>query len=254
MEQNSGAYRIEAVDRALTLLTLLSQHGHVTVTEASRELGVAPSTAHRLLSTLCDRGFAVRGDKRQYRPGPELLALATPGWAPPLADRVRPYLERLHADVGETVHLMVRAAADIRFVDGIESHHPLRVGLRTGARMPAYCTSGGKAMLADLDPADVTALHAAGLPPWPGEKIHDVKALHRELAAVRRNHFGLNQDESEAGVTAIGASIGVIDGQPAALAIAVPTARFASAGPEAMAAHLLRTCGDVREALTARAR
>src|SRR5690606_9923960 len=207
VQRNNDPYRIEAVDRALTLVTLLAERGSLSVTEAGRELGVAPSTAHRLLSTLCHRQCAVQGDKRLYRPGPALLALAKAG-GPPLADRIRPYLQRLYDLVGETVHLMVRTGAEIRVVDGIESRHPLRVGLGTGARMPAYCTSGGKAMLADLEPSEIDALHAGGLPPWPGEKIHNLSALHETLEAVRRNRLGVNHEESEPGVTAIGQPIG----------------------------------------------
>lgn len=249
MERNDDPYRIETVDRALTLLTLLAERRRLTVTEAARELDVAASSAHRLLSTLCHRGFAVRGDKRKYGPGPELARLAGAGGAPPLADRVRPYLERLYEQVGETVHLMVRSGTDVRFVDGIESRQPLRVGLRTGARMPAYCTSGGKAMLAELDPAELTALHADGLTPWPGEKIHDVAALHKQLDGVRQQHFGINRDESEPGVTAIGASIGHVGGQHAALVVAVPTARFAAADLAGTATVLRQVCGDVRETL-----
>ncbi|ACU97085.1 transcriptional regulator [Saccharomonospora viridis DSM 43017] len=247
VQRNNDPYRIEAVDRALTLVTLLAERGSLSVTEAGRELGVAPSTAHRLLSTLCHRQFAVQGDKRLYRPGPALLALAKAG-GPPLADRIRPYLQRLYDLVGETVHLMVRTGAEIRFVDGIESRHPLRVGLRTGARMPAYCTSGGKAMLADLEPSEIDALHAGGLPPWPGEKIHNLSALHETLEAVRRNRLGVNHEESEPGVTAIGASIGWIDGQHAALTTVLPTVRLATVDLETVTTHLLQVCADVRQA------
>lgn len=254
VEQNDGHYRIEAVDRALTLLTLLAERGRMTVTEAGRELGVAPSSAHRLLSTLCHREFAVRTDKRQYRPGPKLRRLAVDPDAAPLADRVRPWLAHLYEQVEETVHLMVRTGADVRFVDGIESRQPLRVGLRTGARMPAYRTSGGKAMLAKLDPAELAALYPSGLPPWPGGTIQDFPALRAELRTVRRNRFGINHDESEPGVTAIGASIGFVDGQHAALVVAVPTARLAITDTEATAAMLLQTCADVREALATAAR
>ncbi|GAA1652292.1 IclR family transcriptional regulator [Georgenia ruanii] len=250
MQQKSDPYRIEAVDRALTLLTLLADRGTLSVTEAGRELDVAASTAHRLLSTLAHRGFAVQGDRRLYHPGPELLGLGRTAAAPPLPERVRPYLEHLYAEVGETVHLMVRDGAEVRFADGIEGTQPLRVGLRTGANMPAYCTSGGKAMLADLDDDAVDALHPGGLTPWPGEQIDSLPALHRELAAVRAHRFGLNHDESEPGVTAIGASLGVIDGEHAALTVALPTARFATVDATALADRLLRACRHARRALT----
>ncbi|MFH5824872.1 IclR family transcriptional regulator [Georgenia sp. AZ-5] len=250
MQQKSDPYRIEAVDRALVLLTLLSERGSLSVTEAGRALGVAASTAHRLLSTLSHRGFAVQGERRLYLPGPALRRLGG-GVGAELSERVHPYLERLFARVGETVHLMVRTGAEIRFVDGIEGEQPLRVGLRTGAHMPAYCTSGGKAMLAELDPLEIDALHAGGLTPWPGEQIRNLPALHRELEQVRRRRFGLNHDESEPGVTAIGASIGVHDGEHAALTVALPTARLALTDAAALAEALRDACGDVRRALGA---
>ncbi|WP_448070940.1 IclR family transcriptional regulator [Georgenia yuyongxinii] len=249
MQQKTDPYRIEAVDRALVLLTLLAERGTLSVTEAGRELDVAASTAHRLLGTLSHRGFAVQGERRLYHPGPQLLGLGRSEPARPLPERVRPYLERLYAEVGETVHLMVRDGAEVRFADGIEGTQPLRVGLRTGAHMPAYCTSGGKAMLADLTPAEVDALHPDGLTPWPGGPVADLAGLHRELAAVRRQRFGLNHDESEAGVTAIGASLGLVDGVHAALTVALPTARFATVETVELTGRLLQACRDARRAL-----
>ncbi|WP_245266909.1 IclR family transcriptional regulator [Saccharomonospora piscinae] len=240
MEQNSDPYRIEAVDRALTLLSLLAERGQLSVTEAGRELGIAPSSAHRLLSTLSHRDFAVRGERRRYRPGPALRGLSVVEDPPPLTDRVRPYLERLFDEVGETVHLMVRVGPEVRFVDGVEGRQPLRVGLRTGARMPAHRTSGGKAMLADLTAAEVEAL-------WePHGPAAGRAALTGELDAVRRRNYGLNHDESEAGVTALGASLGWIDGQHAALTVALPSVRFAALDVDAVTERLLRVCADVR--------
>ena len=253
MLQKSDPYRIEAVDRALALLTLLAERGVLSVTEAGRELGVAPSTAHRLLTTLCHREFAVQGDKRLYHPGPAFLGPGMAVGRPPLTGRLRPYLEQLFDRAGETVHLMVRSGAEVRFSDGIEGNQSLRVGLRIGARMPAYCTSGGKAMLADLDDAEVAALHAHGFTPWPGEKIGDLEGLRRELDVVRSRQFGLNHDESEPGVTAIGASVGQVGGEHAALTIALPTARFATADHAALTNHLMQTCRDARRAMGAAA-
>ncbi|PWV84058.1 DNA-binding transcriptional regulator, IclR family [Prauserella marina] len=251
MERKTDPYRVEAVDRALILLSLLAERGDLSVTEAGKALGVAPSTAHRLLSTLCHRGFAVHDDRRRYGLGPSAAALTVAWRSPPLPDRVRPHLEYLFAQVSETVHLMVLTGSDVRFADGIESARPLRVGLRTGARMPAYCTSGGKAMLADLTPEQVEALHPDGLTPWPVERIHDLGALHTELREVRGKRFGLNHDESEPDVTAIGASIGIIGGEHAALTVALPSTRFAVSDTEHIAAVLLAACRDVRGALGA---
>lgn len=244
MQQNNP-YLVEAVDRALVLLSLLAERGQLSVTEAGQELGVAPSTAHRLLATLCHRDFAVQGDKRRYRPGPGLLR-AKPRGIPTLPDRLRPYLEELYGTVGETVHLMTRIGAEVLFVDGIEGTQSLRVGLRTGLRMPAHRTSGGKAMLADLNPAEVEELHVTA-PTRSGIEDPAPSTLRRELDAVRRNHFGFNHDESEPGVTAVGASLGVVGEQPAAFAVALPTARMETVGMDALADELVRVCRRVRE-------
>src|SRR5690625_86064 len=97
-------YPIESVDNALKLLVLFSERSQVRLGEASAYLGVASSTAHRLLAMLRYRGF-VRQDpsSKVYEPGPVLasMGLAAPGDGR-LRLRARPILERLWSDVRET--------------------------------------------------------------------------------------------------------------------------------------------------------
>jgi IclR family transcriptional regulator, acetate operon repressor len=253
VEQNHRHYRIEAVDRALLLIRLLNQRRTLSVKEAAAELGVAPSSAHRLLATLCHRGFATQDQHHQYHPGPELTAAApTAPSLPHLLRVTRPALHDLYARTGESVHLVVPVGPDVRFVDGIEGDQPLRIGLRTGARMPAYCTSGGKAMLADLDWSEVEALHPHGLRPWPHARIGDLPSLRRQLAKVRKQGYGTNTEESERGVTAIGASIRSPSGRPvAALSVATPTARFDRRHEPSLAVHLMEVRTAAERAVTA---
>jgi IclR family transcriptional regulator, acetate operon repressor len=256
VEQNQVAkdyrhYRIEAVDRALLLIRLLNERRSVSVSEVADELGVAPSSAHRLLATLCYRGFAVQDRQRLYHPGPELTG-AGPA-APSLSQLLRvmrPFIQELFERAGESVHLVVPVGPDVRFIDGMEGDQPLRVGLRTGARMPAYCTSGGKAILAELDWDEVEALHPRGLRPWPYAKIRDLPSLRRQLAKVRRQGYGVNAEESEPGVTAIGASIKPRSGRPvAALSVAIPTARFDRSREPALSVQLREVCTAAEQAL-----
>ena len=67
-------YPIDAVDNALKLIELLRDHGSVRLKDAAVELGVSPSTVHRLLAMLIYRGFAERARGRGYVPGPALGA------------------------------------------------------------------------------------------------------------------------------------------------------------------------------------
>ncbi|WP_418607102.1 IclR family transcriptional regulator [Georgenia sp. SUBG003] len=252
MVQKTDPYRIDAVDRALQLLSLLRDRGRLSVTEAAHELGVAPSTAHRLLSTLGLRGWAVQGDKRLYEAGPE-LAVHVPAAAgiPEVRRRVRPHLASLYEQLDETVHLMVLSGTDVRFVDGIESEQTLRVSLRVGTRAPAHTTPGGRAMLAELSPDALVTLHAGGLRPGPGGHARTVEELGTELEQVRAQRFGLNREMSEPGVVALGASLGTeVGGLRAALTVAVPTARLTGADAEAVAAALVETCAQAHAELS----
>lgn len=219
---------LEAVDRALQLVMLLREDGCVSVTGAAERLGVAPSTAHRLLSALCYRDFASQGRDRRYRLGPQLLESASASLSRAALGRLaRPALQQLLERTSETTHLVVLSGCDVVFIDGAESMEPRRVGLRTGIRLPAYCASAGKAMLAALSKAEVDRLHPTGLPPWPNAHMANLKALHRELAAVRKQGYGVNLEDSEQGVAAVGVALVDPSGRPVAgMSVSIPSARY----------------------------
>lgn len=219
---------LDSVDRALQLVIMLRDGGAMSVKEAAERLGVAPSTAHRLLGTLMARKFAVQDRERRYRAGPEIIqATQMPYSLNTLRQVARPALERLNGEIRDTVQLMVLTGANIRFVDGIESEDVLRVTARIGDQMPAYCSAGGKAMLAELNNAELEQLHSNGLPPWPNARITSMAGLKRQLAAVRKNGYGSSAEETEQGVAGLGACIRDAMGKPvAAFTVAIPTVRF----------------------------
>src|SRR3954463_615537 len=100
-------YPIESVDNALRVLLLLGERPSLRLTDVSQYLGVASSTAHRLLAMLQFRGY-VRQDAatRSYVPGPTLDSLAFSLLRRlDVRNRARPVLERLNRELGETVHL-----------------------------------------------------------------------------------------------------------------------------------------------------
>nr|WP_242497762.1 IclR family transcriptional regulator C-terminal domain-containing protein [Microbacterium protaetiae] len=127
----------------------------------------------------------------------------------------------------DTVQLMVLAGSDIQFIDGIESSAALRVAARIGGYMPAYCSAGGKAILAALPWAEVERRHPTGLAPWGSAKVQSLSELQNELVHTRSARYGFNSDETEVGVTGVGVSIqGSAGSAVAAFTVAVPTARF----------------------------
>ncbi|MPZ79249.1 MAG: helix-turn-helix domain-containing protein [Actinophytocola sp.] len=216
-----------SVDKALALVLLLNEAQQIRVSEAADALGVARSTAHRLLNQLRAREFAVQDGRRVYRPGPALRALtSTPSTLPDLRRALHDHLLSCSKQVSETVHLMVLEGNGVRFVDGVEGPHTLRVGPRTGVVLPAHCTSGGKALLAALSPDDLRALYPRGLPRSNDNAVATLPALIRHLAQVRRRGYATNINESERGISAIGCPVIDATGRTvAAMAIAAPSAR-----------------------------
>jgi IclR family transcriptional regulator, acetate operon repressor len=243
---------IESVDRALVLLNLLRSQGSVSVAEAAEHLGVAPSTAHRLLNALAFRGFARQNHLRRYLVGPAFST--TPLRSPVLAglrDAARPALEHAHAQTGETVQLMVLRGGDILFLDGIESPRGLRVAMRRGDTMPAFTSAGGKALLSRLPNRELEEVYRAGVPDWPTAKIHSLATLKKRMTRIRHDGYATNLEETEQGVIGIG--IAVVDsvGRPlAGLTTATPSIRFTRADiPRHV--EVLRQAAEILERRTA---
>lgn len=226
--KNKPAYGIESVDHALRLAVLLQQEGPLRLTDAAQRLGVARSTAHRLLAMLVYRDFAEQDEQRRYAAGP---VIRRPGAPEPVADLRRvalPHLEALAERSGETVSLQVLLGDQARFVATVEGKHVLRVGDREGRLVPAHLASGGKAILALRSAEDVGAVFGS-----PDSPEIDLDALNRELRRVRRRGYAINDQKTETGVTAIGvAVVGPQETPVAAVCLAAPTARFT---PQALA-------------------
>ena len=238
------AYPIESVDKALALLLLLRERRVLTVSEASRELGVAASTAHRLLAMLQYRGFVAQDPAtKAYTLGPVLTELglaAVRGMD--IRAQARPVMERLVAEVGETVHLGVLRGTDVLFLESVESAKALRVADRTGMTLPAHASAVGKALLACLPVEQLHILYPDdNLPSFRPNTITRRDTLEQVLAAVRERGYATNADESEAGVSGVAAPVRDSTGQVrAALTVSAPTSRLTEEQIAAIAPATMR--------------
>lgn len=228
--QNDAAppYGISSVDNALRLLLLLASHRPLRVKEAANQLGVARSTAHRLLTMLCFRGFAVQNDDKTYAPGPVFFEAGVGHrQLPDIRHVARPHLHWLREQLDETTHLMVRTGTDVLFLDSVEATQALRVGTRAGITMPAHQVSGGKALLAELSTEQVTALYPQGPPADSPFAPDDMAGFLDMLATTRQRGYGINAGESEPGISAVGACVRDPDGRPvAAISVSAPSFRL----------------------------
>ncbi|MGH9299990.1 MAG: IclR family transcriptional regulator [Acidimicrobiales bacterium] len=231
MRNDRGQERtISSVENALVLLEAFGERPSVSVKEGAGLLGVAPSTAHRLLTTLQAHGFVTQDPAtRRYRAGSVLLDIALGALRGIDVRRIaHPFLERLTEVVRETVNLIVLDGSQIRFIDSIEGPEAVRVSSRTGAVLPAHCTAGGKLLLARLSPASLLRLYPTrrlnGLTP---RSIVDQGRLFAELEEVREKGYATSFEQSTLGLSAV--AVGIFDPKAeiiAAIGVSAPSARL----------------------------
>ncbi|MEI8190123.1 MAG: IclR family transcriptional regulator, partial [candidate division NC10 bacterium] len=142
---------VQSVARAPTLLAALGDsRGEIGVAELSKRVGLHVSTAHRLLATLVVHGYARQNpDTSRYALGTKAFHLAESYLGQlDLRRAIRPILERLSQETGETANLVILDGREVLYLDKVESPQSLRIFSRIGRRAPLHCTAVGKVLLA----------------------------------------------------------------------------------------------------------
>ena len=171
--------------------------------------GQPRGTLHRQLSHLVQEGLLDLRPDHSYTPGLRLLKLASTSWARNEFRAVAaPFLETLHRETGETVHLGVLRGREIIYLDKVESRQAVRMNSQIGNASPAYCTGVGKAALATLD-ADALDAILSGLEfrRFTPQTITDRPALLAELEDIRARGIAFDREEHEPGIRCVAAPV-----------------------------------------------
>jgi DNA-binding IclR family transcriptional regulator len=210
---------LSALDKAtLVLEAIVSYTRPVGLPDLTADLGLPRQTIHRILQQLCDNGLIVRDPSRdRYAVGPRLskLAMATLSSDNHRAP-LRAVLTELVADIGETCNFGVLDGLEFMYLDRLECSWSLRVHLSAGSRVPAYCTSGGKALLAHLDkPLRNALIRSRKLEAYTDRTTTNPDQLEAELDDILTQGYALNNEEHTVGV--VGAAVPIISGSGRAL-------------------------------------
>ncbi|MDH3518895.1 MAG: IclR family transcriptional regulator [Myxococcales bacterium] len=205
-----------AIEKAVDVLFHLHRESTPQgVTAVGRALGLPKSSAHRLLASLCSRGLVERDERGRYRTGMGLVALGLGALErEPIVVAARPVLEAEAQALGETVFLVGARAGSLVVLDKAEGTGFLRAAPRVGSAVPVDCTAVGKLFLA-FDP------HSLGAPDLP-------RPLARAVERARALGHAENRDEWIPGLSVVAAPVLSGGRMPAALAVAIPSARMRS--------------------------
>lgn len=247
---------VRSVKRALELLSAVAHGEELPLAQLAAATSLAPSTAHRLLTTLVDTGFVQQDlDSRRYGAGHRLLGFvsAAEQRVASLRAAALPHMTELASECGETAHLTILDGPQVIFVDQVLGPGTIRMEVKVGTRMDAHVTAAGKALLAWQSDAYLDDLLSAGLQRFTPQTLTEPQELQRELALVRRRGWATEIEEHEQGAACVAAPILATTGPPlASLSISGPTSRLRPRELAALGARIREAADGVGESLATR--
>ena len=220
----------QSLERGLAILAAFTPTSPLLgISDLARGLGLNRSTAHRYVGTLAALGYLEQDRAtRKYRLGPRVLDLGFSAInAMGLPELARPHLQALSDESGLTVNMAILDGTEIVYVVRVRStrlgQEEIDLNLHVGSRLPAYCTSMGKTLLAFLpDEARAAALDATDLVARGPNTVTERRGLDAELARIRADGIAVNNEELAYGLRSIAAPVRGRSGEvEAAINIAV---------------------------------
>lgn len=198
----------------------------LTIAEVARLSGLDRASARRCLLTLVEAKYAST-DGRYFQLTPRILRLGHAYLGASLPRLIQPSLDQLADELKESCSAAVLDASEIVYIARAAHHRIIGPGLRPGSRLPAFCTSLGRVLLAAL-PADQAKaiLNSSERPAFTAHTLTKITELMAELKRVRENGYAIIDEEMEIGSRSIAVPIRNFQGQTvAAITVAVHAVR-----------------------------
>ncbi len=199
----------------LVIQAFTPQMAQMTISQLSLRTGLSRAAARRCLYTLAKLGFAGTEDGSRYSLRPRMLALSHSYAASnSLALAAQPVLERMSAAHRESFSVATLDGDDIVYIARTSAARMMTVDLHIGSRLPAFCTSMGRVLLAHLAP-DALEQYLARLvlTPFTTRTINSVEKLRQLLRTVRRTGYALCDQEYEVGLRSLAVPVYATSGR-----------------------------------------
>jgi IclR family acetate operon transcriptional repressor len=216
--ETRGAGDVRSVARAISVLTAFEDSEQLSLAELAAHTKLPKPTVFRLALTLENAGFLSRSQEGHlFSLGPRLVSVARLVLTRGLPATARPYMQALARTYGYTVNLAVLDDDEMLFIDVIESRSNLRMVSGIGTREPFHADAVGKAVVAELDAAELEALLSRRpLRALTPSTITSRAQLEAELQEVRERGYATDHGESQPGAHCVAAPIvgrhGVVGG------------------------------------------
>jgi len=209
-ETREAGGKIQVLTRAATILDILARSDNPTRLQAiSEEAGLVPSTARRILVSLCELGFCEQTSTGSYRLGLRLFELGKRVEARfDLRAVSREPLERLTEMTGLTVFLVVRDGDRGVTVERIDGKYAYSLALKVGGSLPLHVGAGQRALLASEPEAAIRAyVRRAEMVRYTDKTIVDPDELVAEILRARSRGYSISDEDVTPGIAALGVAV-----------------------------------------------
>jgi IclR family acetate operon transcriptional repressor len=241
---------VRSLLRALKILNLLAEaHGPMSLTTIAAALELAPSTAHRLLTTLeQERYVRFDVDRRTWSIGVQtFLAGRAFLKSRDLVSVSHPHMRVVMEECRTNVNLAVQEQAEVTFIHQLQHSAGMRVFTNPGRRVPLYCSAVGKAMLAGVRDGELDRLLPRGeARRMTVNTLVSRSALREDIELTRERGFAIDDEEHEIGLRCVAAPVydencDVL----AAISVSGSSARISHADIERFGQLLRRKAADI---------
>ena len=226
IQETSKNQGIQVISRAADILrTLGEETGGLSLGQIATRVKLPRSTVQRIVRALSTEGFiSTENGSGGIRLGPQIQSLAQAIVAD-RKDQLRPMMQKIASETGETVDLAVMDGGRMLFVDQVVGSQRLRTVSSIGETFPLTTTANGKAALACLDEAEAARRVIAEL--QEGKTKGQIATVLSEIEAIRNGALAADEDEHTDGISAMGFAILDPNGEIFAVSVPVPSSRFA---------------------------
>ena len=252
--ENAVPSSVQVLDRSLHLLSIVADNDGSTLTDLADHTGMAPSTVHRLLTSLANHGMLAHDPEsgewtvgvRAFEIGNAFLRYRK------LGSISRPFLKKLMDACGETANVAIEDEGDVVFISQI--HAPMRAFFRPGRRGPIHASGIGKAILSTWSDTDIgQMLSGKTLAHFTDRTLDTLPALLKDIQQIRARGWSVDDEEHTLGMRCIAAPVFNEHGEAiAGISISGPAVRLPKNKLDVFGPVIRQTADELTQAMGGR--
>ena len=226
-EGQLGGSKVQSIDRAVSILEILSEYPSLSLHELSEQAELHKATTHRLVNSLVDNGFIEQMEEtKQYRISLKMFELGNKRVQNiDFLNVAKSIIRQLYTEVNQTVHLVIEDSDEVLYIDKYGDQTESKMRSKIGLKAPLYCTAVGKAILATRTDEQVKQYRGkVDAKAKTSQTITSYQAFKPELEKIRIDRYAVDDEEFEYGVYCIGSVFSSFKEEVAgAISISLPT-------------------------------